>query len=270
MSSPVATNRPSVKMLARKATKLGLLAPGIASRRRTGDVVILLYHRLGDAGAEIDLPVNTFERHLAILREHERVITIDELLSPDSQGGVVVTFDDGYADFYEAAVPLLDKYRIPAILYLTTSFVSGEHSQRRHALSWSQLHDAASSGLVSIGAHTHGHVHLGSASETAAEDEMRRSKELIEDNLGRPCRHFSYPWSIGSAGADRAARRLFDTAALYAWKTNRHGRIDPYRLGRVPVLRSDGSVFFRAKLRGLLDSEALAYRALRRGPWRRG
>ena len=70
----------------------------------------------------------------------------------------------------------------------------------------------------------------------------------------------------GIPRGDRAARRLFRSAALDAWRTNRAGRIDPYRLGRVPILRSDGRFFFRRKVRGELDSRLL-YRALGRGPW---
>jgi hypothetical protein len=61
---------------------------------------------------------------------------------------------------------------------------------------------------------------------------------------------------------------LFDSAAL-RWATNRAGRIDRYRLGRTPVLRSDGPLLFRAKVRGLLDGEALFYRLTGRGPWGR-
>jgi hypothetical protein len=97
--------------------------------------------------------------------------------------------------------------------------------------------------------------------------EMRRSKEQIEDRLGVACRHFSYPWSVASAEAEKVARNLFATAAL-PWGTNRLGSIDLYRVGRTPVLQSDGTFFFRAKLAGRLDGEALVYKALRRGPWR--
>jgi peptidoglycan/xylan/chitin deacetylase (PgdA/CDA1 family) len=131
------------------------------------------------------------------------------------------------------------------------------------------LQDAVTTGLVTVGSHTHSHADLSRASEREAEEEMRRSKELIEDNLQAACRHFAYPWAVGSPSADRAARRLFATAALDAWRTNRRGRTNPYRLGRVPILRSDGDgVFFRAKTVGVLDREALLYRVLRRGPWR--
>lgn len=126
-----------------------------------------------------------------------------------------------------------------------------------------------SSGFVTVESHTHSHISLSSAPEREAEDEIRRSKELMEDRLGAPCRHFAYPFAVGSAGADRAARRLFDTAVVDAWRTNRRGSTDPHRLGRTPILRSDGRMFFRAKVRGLPEHEASLYRALGRGPWRR-
>ena len=137
----------------------------------------------------------------------------------------------------------------------------------RDALTWPQLQEAVGTGLVTVGAHTHDHTNLARAREREAEEAMRRSKELVEDHLGRPCRHFAYPWGVGSVAADRVARRLFETAALGAWQTNRRGRMDPHRLGRTPVFRGDGPAFFRAKARGLLDAEGLVYRALRRGPW---
>jgi peptidoglycan/xylan/chitin deacetylase (PgdA/CDA1 family) len=147
---------------------------------------------------------------------------------------------------------------------------SGSGARREGALTWGNLREAVSTGLVTVGSHTHGHTDLSRASEREAEEEMRRSRDLIEDRLGVACVHFAYPWAVGSAGADRAARRLFRSAALSAWRTNRAGTIDPHRLGRVPVLRSDGQFFFRRKVRGELDSEALLYRMLGRGPWGRG
>ena len=130
--------------------------------------------------------------------------------------------------------------------------------------------ECAESGLVTVGSHTHTHANLAEVPEEVAEEEMRRSKELIEDRLGVPCRHFAYPWAVGGPAADRVARRLFVSAAWDAWRTNRPGHIDPYRLGRVPVLGSDGDFFFRRKVAGQLDTEAWLYRALGRGPWGKG
>jgi peptidoglycan/xylan/chitin deacetylase (PgdA/CDA1 family) len=257
--------------LVRKASKMAVTPLGLPARRRTGDVVILLYHRIGSSRAEIELPLDVFEQHLADLVRNERVLTLDDALAARHDGGVVVTFDDGYRDFHDAVLPLLAKHGVPATLYLATGLVAGGNgSPPTDALTWSQLREAIDSGLVAVGSHTHAHVDLSKATEAESEDEMRRSKDLIEDRLGTACAHFAYPWAVGSPAADRAARRLFRTAALDAWRTNRAGRIDPHRLGRVPILRSDGRFFFRRKVRGELDSEALLYRALGRGPWGRG
>ena len=257
--------------LARKASKALLTPLGWPARRRPGDVVVLLYHRVGSGSSEIELPVRDFERQLARLAERERVLTLEEALAGDPQGGVVLTFDDGYRDFAETVVPRLERFGLPATLYLATGLVAnGSVGPPDGRLSWSDLRDAVATGLVTVGSHTHTHTDLSHATETEADEEMRRSAELIEDRLGAPCVHFAYPWAVGSPGADRAARRLFRSAALDAWRTNRAGRIDPHRLGRVPILRSDGRFFFERKVRGGLDSEALLYRALGRGPWGRG
>jgi Polysaccharide deacetylase len=255
--------------LARKSIKAALLPIDLLHPRRPGDVVILLYHRIGDGTREIDLPARVFERHLIDLIQQRRLRSLEEALS-DDQGGVVLTFDDGYRDFHDQVLPLLVRHEVPALLYLATGLVANNNSSMvatDTALTWPMLRDALATELVTIGAHTHSHANLSKATDAEALAEMRRAKELIEDRLGVACRHFAYPWSVGSPGADRAARRLFDTAALHGWKTNRKGERDLHRLGRMPILRSDGGLFFRAKSRGLLNSEALAYRVLRRGPW---
>jgi peptidoglycan/xylan/chitin deacetylase (PgdA/CDA1 family) len=262
-------NGVTASSVARKAIKAAVLPAGPLFRRRAGDVVILTYHALGDSAREVDLPVSAFAGQLATLAERETVVTLDQAvtaLRSRGAGGVVVTFDDGTRDFHEHALPLLQRYRVPAILYLATGGVA-EGAAANGDLTWGHLREAVATGLVSIGSHTHSHADLSKAGEEESAVEMRRAAELVEDRLGVPCRHFAYPWGVASPGAERAARRLFDSAAL-GWGTNRGGRTDPHRLRRTPVLRNDGPFFFRAKSRGLLDGEALAYRAIGRGPWR--
>jgi peptidoglycan/xylan/chitin deacetylase (PgdA/CDA1 family) len=262
---------PTGSSLARKAVKAAVLPGGMMTGRRPGDVVVLLYHKVGGRGGEIDLPAALFERQLAMLAGRDRVLTLDQAVAGDRAGGVVVTVDDGYQDFHETVLPLLVRYQVPAVLYLATGLVAGEGAgpDDPEALTWSQLEEAVSTGLVTVGSHTHSHVDLSVAPERRCEEELTRSKGLIEDRLGIACQHFAYPWAVGSPIADRLVRRLFASAALHAWRTNRAGAVDPWRLGRTPVLASDGLAFFRAKLQGRLDGEALAYRLLGRGPWRR-
>jgi peptidoglycan/xylan/chitin deacetylase (PgdA/CDA1 family) len=265
------TTKSNLDSLARKAAKLAVLPGGITTSARPGDVVILIYHRVGVQAREIGLPAADFDAQLSYLRERKSAVSLEDALDEGSGGGVVVTFDDGNSDFHEHALPLLQRHGVPALLYLATASPEGDRTPTLppgEGLSWSQLEEAVATGLVTVGSHTHSHLPLTDVSEETAEEELRRSKELVEDRLGVACRHFAYPFARGSDEADRVARRLFDTVAVDAWRTNRRGRIDPYRLGRTPVLRSDGPMFFRAKARGRLDLEASLYRAFGRGPWR--
>lgn len=254
-------------MLHRKASKVAALPLGGFRRRRPGDVVILLYHRIGISHREIDLSAEAFEDQLDYLAERERVITLDEALSRNGTGGIVLTIDDGYRDFYDNVVPAVVRRSVPVLLYLATGLVDKRSAETGEPLTWKLLGEAVQTGLVTVGSHTNSHANLSRATEAEAEVEMLHSQQLVEEKLGVPCRHFAFPWSVASLAAQQVARRLFDSAAL-RWRTNRRGRIDPHRLGRTPVLRSDGRFFFHAKVDGRLDGEALLYRAIRRGPWR--
>lgn len=252
----------------RVALKLGVLPAGLFWHRRPGDVVILVYHRVGVGDREVDVPRKVFERQLAALRDHHRILTLDEALAGVG-GGVVLTFDDGYRDFTETVAPALVRHGLPAVLYLSTGLAVDVPSNGSELIGWRPLNEAVGTGLVTVGSHTHSHADLSKATESEAREEMVRSKELIEDHLGRACDHFAYPWGVASPAAQRAASGLFRSAALPAWKTNRKDRIDAMHLGRTPVLRRDGLMLFRSKVRGMLDGEGLMYRALGRGPWGR-
>jgi peptidoglycan/xylan/chitin deacetylase (PgdA/CDA1 family) len=251
---------------ARKAAKVGVVPLGVFGRRRPQDVVILGYHRVGGGVAEIDLAPSTFARQLDVLAARGEVRSLDDALR--GGGAVVITFDDGTRDFHERVVPMLVERRLPAVLYLATAMAEDpEPLGLGPGLTWSMLEEVVGTGFVTVGSHTHRHANLARMTAAEAREEMTRSKQLIEDRLGQPCRHFAYPWGVGSPEADRVARGLFDTAAIDGWRTNRWGAIDPYRLGRTPILRSDGMAFFRLKAEGMLDRERYLYQAVRRGPW---
>lgn len=259
----------SVSSIARKAAKGAVLPAGFVRRRRPDDLAILLYHRVGAGTGEIELDPAVFDWQMATVKDSNRARSLDDALSNPSAGGLVVSVDDGFEDFYDIVLPTLVRHGVPAILYLATGFVEGQElAPSSGALSWSQLRECIDSGLVTVGAHTHSHCDLSQASDVEAEREMRTSKQLVEDHLGVECKHFAYPWSYSSPGSERAARDIFASAALN-WTTNRRGRFDFHELGRTPVLRSDSPLFFKAKVDGALDAEAFLYRVARRGPWKK-
>jgi len=258
----------SVSSIARKAAKGAVLPAGFVRRRRPDDLAILLYHRVGPGGGEIELDPAVFDSQMATVASSGRACSLDDALGNPGAGGLVVSVDDGFRDFYDTVLPTLIRHGVPAILYLATGFVEGQDHASASALTWAQLKECVASGLVTVGAHTHSHCDLSRATDVEAEREMRTSKGLVEEHLGVECKHFAYPWSYSSPGSEIAARSIFASAALN-WNTNRRGRFDVHELGRTPVLRSDSPMFFKAKVDGALDAEAFLYRVARRGPWKR-
>jgi peptidoglycan/xylan/chitin deacetylase (PgdA/CDA1 family) len=91
------------------------------------DVVFLMYHGVIRDDEELESTTivreSEFRRQLKYLKENYECLSIDEALNNCNgrkKPGVVVTFDDGYANNYTVALPLLDEFRIPAIVYVTT------------------------------------------------------------------------------------------------------------------------------------------------------
>jgi peptidoglycan/xylan/chitin deacetylase (PgdA/CDA1 family) len=110
--------------------------------------IILMYHSVAqDDKARFIEPRNRiaprlFERQMAYLREARRVVSlsrlVDEIAAGESPpaGTVCITFDDGYRDNLTVAAPLLEKYRLPATLFLVTGLVERGETQWSDTLHW--------------------------------------------------------------------------------------------------------------------------------------
>ena len=226
-------------------------------------LVVLIYHRIGGGSpSEVDLDADVFDAHLEHLAAHHRVLSLDDAVDALASGtdtrGVVITFDDGTTDFADVAVPLLVKHRLPATLYAATRFIDEqvEFPWGAPPISWSALREACSTGLVTVGSHTHSHWLMDRLAPAAIGGDLDRSIELIGEHLGAAPQHFAYPKALpGSAHAEVAVRRRFRSAALAASRVNRPSHTDLHRVWRTPVQRSDGLDFFAAKAGGGLRLE---------------
>ena len=227
---------------------------------------MLIYHRVGGGSdSAVDLDTDAFDKQLEYLAAHHDVISLDtaldRLAAPAERSGarsVVITFDDGTADFTDVAVPALVRHRLPATLYAATRFIDDGTMFPWGAppTSWAALRDAVSTGLVTVGSHTHSHWLLDRQAPADIEADLDRSIQLIGEQLGTTPAHFAYPKALpGAAVSEIAVRRRFRSAALAGSRVNRAGATDPYRLGRTPVQRGDGFRWFTAKADGGLRLE---------------
>lgn len=293
------------RSLALRAIKT-VAAAGDRVRPPSSGVVVLIYHRVGGgSGTEVDLSPTAFDEQMAWLAASGRVIGLDaavDLLDPASgtdgsgdnrrgDGGsgrsdaapgagagrtapddpVVVTFDDGTADLADVATPILVRHGVPATVYLATRYVDEgiAFPDDGTPLSWSAVRDMASTGLVTFGSHTHGHLLLDRLPPVEAAGELDRSRTLIEDALGAPADHFAYPKAVAaSPEVEPLVRERFRSAALGGNRPNPVGRTDLHRLSRTAVQVSDGSSWFVRKARGGMALEDSIRRAVNRVRYR--
>jgi peptidoglycan/xylan/chitin deacetylase (PgdA/CDA1 family) len=130
-----------------------------------------------------------------------------------SRAVVALTFDDGYRDFLDAALPVLDAVGARATLYIPTMYIGSaaywlgaEARSLPRLLSWPELQECVDAGCVEIGSHSHSHSHLDTLSVDALGAEVVRSKLLLEDGLQVPVSSFCYPHGYHSRAVREAVR----------------------------------------------------------------
>ncbi|MBL8202932.1 MAG: polysaccharide deacetylase family protein [Blastocatellia bacterium] len=120
------------------------------NRRRPNDVSILAYHRVVadivraeyDACYGLVVSAETFERQLRIVQQHYEVVTMDDAAQiirgekRCQKPAAVITFDDGYADNYEVAWPILKRLGLPAMIYLPTSMIGQQQPLDHDRVHW--------------------------------------------------------------------------------------------------------------------------------------
>lgn len=173
-------------------------------------VPILMYHSISDREERghpyfrtVTSP-GAFEWQMRYLHENGYVaVRIGEALEyldgrRELQGQpVVITFDDGYADFQSAAYPVLARYGFTAIVYLPTAFIgeTGGRFKDCACLTWNQVRELHGLG-IEFGSHTVNHPKLVELPAKAVEEEVRQSKEMIEQEIGAAVTSFAYPYAF--------------------------------------------------------------------------
>ena len=239
------------------------------SEKRRYEVPILTYHRIvqtKEEGGSLPIWVTAaqFEEHLQILKEEgfttltvsdlATMPTLAERFHPDWKP-ILLTFDDGYEDNYTLLFPLLQRYGFTATIFLVAGM--------KQNLWDKDITDFASAPLLSdahiremqrygidFGSHSMTHPRLGAIPLAAAAEEIRLSKQVLEERLGREVNSFCYPY--GSLSAD--VKRLVSESGYLFGIASDSGSLflheDVLEVRRIGVFPNTTAARFRRKITG--------------------
>jgi peptidoglycan/xylan/chitin deacetylase (PgdA/CDA1 family) len=173
---------------------------------------------------------------------------------------VVLTFDDGFRDFYTQAFPILQKYGFTATVFLPTGFIDnkGLKLKGKEHLNWIEVRELHNNG-INFGSHTVTHPQLKLLKKEDIEYEIRQSKETIQNKLGESIDSFSYPFKFPEEDKE-FTKYLRVILQKFGYKYSVSTRIgttskkdDIFFLKRIPANSCDDISLFKAKLQGGYD-----------------
>ena len=177
-----------------------------------------------------------------------------------AKNSVVITFDDGFRNFYSNAFPVLNRYGFTATMFLPTAHIGESHLKfkEKECLSWAEVKELHRHG-ISFGSHTVTHPQLHDCDAHSIQKEITGSKHTIEQELGCAVQSFSYPYAFPEVDASfkRNLREQLRQAGYENGVCTTVGRpgpsSDPFFLKRLPVNSDDDLQLFHAKLAGSYD-----------------
>jgi peptidoglycan/xylan/chitin deacetylase (PgdA/CDA1 family) len=254
---------------------------------RQGSIVripILMYHSISDDAEQGLHPYyrtstspSVFAEHMRFLDENKyMVVGLNEavaILKRRADEGIdrsaknarkyaVLTFDDGFRDFYMEAFPLLELHGFTATVFLSTAYVGVTERKRfkgKECLLWDEVRELDKKGIT-FGSHTTSHPILVDLKKEEVESEISHSKEVIEDMLGKAVRTFSYPYAFpdGNTKFKEQVKSTLERCGYDIGVSTRVGTLtdpnhDKYFLSRIPLNSYDDNDLFKAKLEGGYD-----------------
>lgn len=262
---------------------------GLGAGESTSALPIFTLHAIARAFSEMAVSAQSLRVQLLALRAAGcQALRFSEALAalarPLEHPSFSLTFDDGYDSVHDPGLALLEELSVPATLFVTVNFIEKKvappwHSRNRYLveeytrdaahfqpLDWGRLKELAASGRFEIGSHSLNHHLMGTLGSEQLRQEVRESKQILEDRLGVPVRYFSYPFGVRRYGAyTPATEEALHEAGYAASCTSEIGRAQvghaPFLLPRLALVDKDTGLDARAKAAGAYDWVGVAQRA---------
>ena len=239
-------------------TRAEAQATGLQSK-----IPILMYHSIADSGpaelAPYRISPAAFRNQLRYLRRHGfHSITLQEWADCIADGRpvpgrpVIITFDDGYQDFYENAWPALERADFAATVFVVTDKVGGvadwdDLAEPLRLMDWDQLRTVSNSGIT-IASHCAKHLDLSSLSPSVVYRECENAKQRLLAELGRDVVELAFPWGRSTPAARNAIAQCGYEICVRSWGGPSTLTDDRLNLARIEIEAGDDLEAFAKKL----------------------
>ena len=214
---------------------------------------IILYHAIGTKldfdTYGISISKKKFLEHIIYLKDNYKIIPIDESYKNNlDRKTISITFDDGYKDNLYA-LEICEKYNIPFTLYITTGFIG-----QLNYLSKEDIQKFSKSNLCVLGTHSVTHPHLNELSYNEQYKELEESKKTLEDIVGYPITHFSYPHGCYNNDTIDIIEKLgYNIISSSHIGLNNKNNLELKKLKRIEIVASDTLRNLERKILGYYD-----------------
>jgi peptidoglycan/xylan/chitin deacetylase (PgdA/CDA1 family) len=171
------------------------------------------------------------------------------------QKPILITFDDGYMDNYENALPILKEYNFPATVFVVSDLIGGSNQwdmikghPERSLMGWREIEEMQRYGIA-IGSHTLNHPSLSLLNQRDARKEIEESKKVLEDKLGVQINHFAYPYGDRNSVVMEMVKQVGYKTACSTRSGFNTGDTGLFDLRRIEVYGTDALWQFALKLK---------------------
>ncbi len=200
-----------------------------------GNTHIFLLHEIGQGPHSLYVPEQDFERLIDHLKkEGYKSVTVSQLLDSNfkREAGdklVALTFDDGYASFYEKAYPILKKYNYTATIFIITDMIDTPNH-----MTWTQLRKLMNEG-VEVGSHSATHPYLSKLDSSSLQKQVEGSKQKLEEMLNKKVTDFCYPYGDFNDDVIESVRKAGYKSAVTVHTDISSAKDNLYQLPRINV-----------------------------------
>jgi len=257
-------------------------------RGKSGGIIILAYHDVGYLPDDLqrnyifNVHPDQFARQMEILSEEKiSVISLNEAIEKMKYDELledlflVITFDDGYHQFVDYALPILERYNFPATIFITTGFLDRKEPfpwlnenysfnlpvEAWYPLTFNDLKLLSQHPGIEIGSHSHNHLNLKKVSVDIFLEDVVRSLKILKETVGKAVQFFSYPFSFfGSKNSWLMEQTMIEEElkkmGIKGICTTQIGvnrpNTNPFALKRIQIKNYDDEEIFRARTSGNL------------------